>query len=100
MILASHYFLVFFLSSPLNTWFLSRFFATLFHTSLSETLSSPQTSLQDTLRVPTHVLHPSDLEQANPATQEEVDALKQEVETLRQELLNVSLNFLFLSFFS
>ncbi|MPC30679.1 hypothetical protein E2C01_023947 [Portunus trituberculatus] len=49
------------------------------------------TTLLDALRVPAHLLHPADLEQANPATAEEVEALNQELEALRQELLNVSL---------
>lgn len=35
------------------------------------------------------MLHPADVEQANPVTAEEVEVLKQELEGLRQELLNV-----------
>lgn len=57
--------------------------------SIPDPHSLPQTNLQDTLRVPPHLLHPADLEQANPATPEEVATLRQEVEGLRQELLNV-----------
>ncbi|KAK8391881.1 hypothetical protein O3P69_017479 [Scylla paramamosain] len=56
--------------------------------NLARCSSKLKTTLLDALRVPAHLLHPADLEQANPATHEEVEALGQELEALRQELLN------------
>ncbi|XP_050706157.1 uncharacterized protein LOC126991432 [Eriocheir sinensis] len=56
--------------------------------NFAKVMQKTKTRLHDTLRVPPHVLHPADVEQANPVTAEEVEVLKLELEGLRQELLN------------